>query len=271
MNAQLPPRGPDDPDDLPDDAELKALYDRLPPSEPSSALDATVLRAAAAAVASPVTHRRPRWPLVVATAATVVLAGGLAWRMRNEPAAPTGSPASPAARIAPTATEVRTSPQDQASNLIRQASPSLAGHPLAAKREVGALKATSDAAPAPSSHRSAAPRLMQVPPPPPPAPMAPPEPMIPAVAEAPPAPPAPPSPPAPSPYAPLTAPAPNAAADRADMRETVSTASIREFARIRRLFQRGETEQALAALKAFHQAHPDQALPPDLRDRLAKP
>lgn len=55
------------------------------------------------------------------------------------------------------------------------------------------------------------------------------------------------------------------------MRETVSSASTREFARIRRLFERGETAQALAALKAFRQAHPDQSLPPDLRDRLARP
>lgn len=281
MNAQLPPRGPDDPDELPDDAELKALYDRLPPSEPSPAIDAAVLRAAATAVDPPVASRRPRWPLALATAATVVLAGGIAWRMRTEPAASLSQPASSAARVAPTATAVTAAStreltagssapmQDKASAMTRQAAPSLADHPQAAKREIGALKAASEATHAPAPHRPAPARLMLAPPPPP-TPMAPAPAPTPPLAEEPPAPPAPPAPPS---YAPLAAPAPIAddAADRAEVRETVSSASAREITRIRRLFERGETTQALAALKAFQQAHPGQSLPPDLRDRLGKP
>lgn len=284
MNAQLPPRGPDDPDELPDDAELKALYHRLPPSEPSPALDAAVLRAAATAVDPPVASRRPRWPLALATAATVVLAGGIAWRMRTEPAASLSQPASSAARVAPSATAVTAAStreltagssapmQDKASAMTRQAAPSLADHPQAAKREIGALKVASEATHAPAPHRSAPARLMLAPPPPP-APMAPVQPPTSPLAEEPPAPPPPPAPPAPPSYVPLAAPAPiaDSAADRAVARETVSSASAREIARIRRLFERGETTQALAALKAFQQAHPGQSLPPDLRDRLGKP
>lgn len=278
MNAQLPPRGPDDPDDLPDDAELKALYDRLPPSEPSPALDAAVLRAAAAGI--PVARRRPRWPLAVATAATVVLAGGIAWRMRTEPVAPMGPPVSSSAPVAPTATAAATPParelaagvqarvHDKPSMMAAQAA--LADRPPAARRATGALKATREAAHAPRP-----PRMMRAAPPPAPVPMAPPQAPRPPLAKEPPAPPPPPSPPAPPSYAPLAVPAPapiaDNHADRTVMRETVSSASTREFARIRRLFERGETAQALAALKAFRQAHPDQSLPPDLRDRLARP
>ena len=52
MTTQLPPQGPPEPDEkLPDEAELAALYRQLPQSEPSPALDAAVLRAAAQALA----------------------------------------------------------------------------------------------------------------------------------------------------------------------------------------------------------------------------
>lgn len=93
MNAQLPPRGPDAPDDLPDDADLKALYDRLSQNEPGPALDAAVLRAAAEAVAgskasiAPAQRRRARWPVAAGAAASVLLAAGLAWQMRTQPSA----------------------------------------------------------------------------------------------------------------------------------------------------------------------------------------
>jgi Meckel syndrome type 1 protein len=101
MTTPLPPH---DDDDLPGEAELKALYDRLPSHEPGPALDAAVLRAAAAAVASdaPQRHTRRRWPVALGTAATLVLAAGLAWHMRKLPAdLPTASPASAPAAAAP--------------------------------------------------------------------------------------------------------------------------------------------------------------------------
>ncbi|MGN6740433.1 hypothetical protein [Dyella sp.] len=101
MTTPLPPH---DDDDLPGEAELKALYDRLPSHEPGPALDAAVLRAASAAVASdaPQRHTRRRWPVALGSAATLVLAAGLAWHMRKLPAdLPTASPASAPAAAAP--------------------------------------------------------------------------------------------------------------------------------------------------------------------------
>ncbi|WP_158884419.1 hypothetical protein [Rhodanobacter sp. L36] len=97
MNTPLPP---DHDDALPGEAELAALYRKLPKSEPGAALDAAVLRAAAKALASDGknTHatampRRnddvrtrkapPRWLIGLSSAATVVLVAGLAWRMRE--------------------------------------------------------------------------------------------------------------------------------------------------------------------------------------------
>ncbi|HEV2680036.1 MAG TPA: hypothetical protein VGV14_06025, partial [Rhodanobacter sp.] len=53
MTTQLPPQGPSEPDEkLPGEAELATLYRQLPRNEPSPALDAAVLRAAAQALAA---------------------------------------------------------------------------------------------------------------------------------------------------------------------------------------------------------------------------
>lgn len=85
MTTPLPPQPPHD-DDLPGEAELKALYGRLPQHEPGPALDAAVLRAAAQAVEPPAPRRHARWPVALGTAATLVLAAGLVWQMRKLPA-----------------------------------------------------------------------------------------------------------------------------------------------------------------------------------------
>ncbi|HEY0198345.1 MAG TPA: hypothetical protein VGC19_07370 [Rhodanobacter sp.] len=96
MNTPLPP---DHDDELPGEAELAALYRKLPKSEPGPALDAAVLRAAAEALASANANpqtiaggaqaRKPRtrWLIPLSSAATLVLAAGLAWHMRGMPAA----------------------------------------------------------------------------------------------------------------------------------------------------------------------------------------
>jgi len=125
MTAQLPPQGPQEPDEhLPGETELTALYRQLPQSEPSAALDAAVLHAAAQAVVAgeqPVIERRrssrepgnwvqpkpvsaegpklsdpstashgrrkagARWLIALSSAATLMLAAGLAWHMRGMP------------------------------------------------------------------------------------------------------------------------------------------------------------------------------------------
>ncbi|WP_458072245.1 hypothetical protein [Rhodanobacter sp. BL-MT-08] len=126
MSTHLPPQDPIEPDDaLPGEAELSALYRQLPREEPGPTLDAAVLRAAAAAIASE-THQNqpradaqtlaakpaaatdssrvvipigktrpgkaPRWLVGLASAATLVLVAGVTWRMRELPSgAPTAA------------------------------------------------------------------------------------------------------------------------------------------------------------------------------------
>ncbi len=126
MSTHLPPQDPIEPDDaLPGEAALSALYRQLPREEPGPALDAAVLRTAAAAIASE-THQNepradaqalaakpaaatasssvvmpigktrpgkaPRWLVGLASAATLVLVAGVAWHMRELPSgAPTAA------------------------------------------------------------------------------------------------------------------------------------------------------------------------------------
>jgi Meckel syndrome type 1 protein len=111
MNTPLPPdhHTPHD-DALPDEAALAALYRKLPKSEPGPMLDAAVLRAAAEAIsrepsrtATPAIHARARkphvrWLIPLSSAATLVLAAGLAWHMRDMPAA--GAPTASKAPVA---------------------------------------------------------------------------------------------------------------------------------------------------------------------------
>lgn len=137
MTTQLPPQGPPEPDEkLPGEVELAALYRQLPQSEPSPALDAAVLHAAAQAlvpdeetsaiprerrktarergdwvypkqgVAPAVgpssarrSRKRPRWLIALSSAATLVLVAGLAWHMRGLP--PTESAPTSADSVAP--------------------------------------------------------------------------------------------------------------------------------------------------------------------------
>jgi Meckel syndrome type 1 protein len=109
MNTPLPP---DHDDDLPGEAELAALYRKLPKSEPGPALDAAVLRAAAEALASgneqsPTAATQPqrrssrtRWLIPLSSAATLVLAAGLAWHMRSMPVAESAMTKAEAPQIA---------------------------------------------------------------------------------------------------------------------------------------------------------------------------
>ena len=71
-----------------DEAQVLARYRKLPKPQPSAALDAAILAQARAAVANPATvprveRRRSRWPAVFATAATLALAVGVSWQIRQ--------------------------------------------------------------------------------------------------------------------------------------------------------------------------------------------
>ena len=74
------------PDPLtPEERELALLTSRLGPhGEPSPALDARILAAAHAAVSGKPAHarRKPRWPVAMGLAASVVFAVGIAWQLR---------------------------------------------------------------------------------------------------------------------------------------------------------------------------------------------
>jgi hypothetical protein len=97
MNIRDPER---DPDDLlrDDGGEMGGLYRRLPRYEPPRRLDRAVLGEAARAVHSGKPPRRQRWVVGLGSAAGLVLAAGIAWRVgydamnRSEVALPTAAP-----------------------------------------------------------------------------------------------------------------------------------------------------------------------------------
>jgi Meckel syndrome type 1 protein len=79
------PHAPDD-ERLPGEDELSSLYRKLPSIEPPAALDAAVRQAAVEAVKPAVAiRRRARWPVALSSAAALVVAAGLAWRMGQMP------------------------------------------------------------------------------------------------------------------------------------------------------------------------------------------
>ncbi|HEY5971875.1 MAG TPA: hypothetical protein VIT22_07870, partial [Pseudoxanthomonas sp.] len=68
----------------PEERELAQLMARLGPAgEPSPTLDAKILAAAhSAAAREPARARKPRWPVAIGLAASVVFAVGIAWQLR---------------------------------------------------------------------------------------------------------------------------------------------------------------------------------------------
>jgi Meckel syndrome type 1 protein len=267
MNTPLPPHDPRDPHDaLPGEAELRARYRQLPAPEPSAALDDAVHRMAAAALAgaAPATsQRRARWPLALATAATLMLAVGLGWQMREMPsaghapaaAAPsfaatdTGAaqtPASAPASAAPMSvmkasaprhveriTAQAQTPQAQAAAAYRaQNSP----QPL-----LMTLPRSASVSDRPAASTRALSRMRSTE-------------MI--AAPAPAVPPAPPAPPAP-PNDPQTA--------------GITATPEQQLDAIRVLFAQGHADEARQQLARFHREHPHWELPPELRTELPQP
>jgi Meckel syndrome type 1 protein len=287
MTTQLPPQGPPGPDDkLPGEAELAALYRKLPQREPAAALDDAVRRMAAAAVSSGRMRRRARWPVALGTAATLVLAVGLGWRMREMPSSmPASPPTASIADHAATAGEAATPlPSPPAMHAPRQIAPAATGYASDARQPRAtaiaparmAMKARSTssanvqpaapaAKPAPASGAG---KLAALPPPVEEASaerhaaataadtIGPAEPAKPAVA-------APANLPASMPAA---APAANgtAAAD-------AEANPAQELDAIGRLFAQGHADEARRRLRAFHRAHPHWVLPDALRDELREP
>jgi len=313
MTTPLPPQDPREPDEqLPGEAELAALYRQLPQGEPGAALDAAVLSAAARALAaeeesptvlrerrkaarergdwvhpkpvapSPVAPpsrgngRRPRWLIALGSAASLVLAAGLAWHMREPPpatpaAADSAAPAQAmkatgAAAPSPAATppaammeraEVAAPPQEplrQPPRLVAQSTPQSAAETWRkAAADKSAQRASSTTRLADSLRRTA-PDAMPAPP------AALQEVSGNAIEAAPEAP------------AAMTAaaPAPVPSSDGVIASNSGDTAD-RELDAIRELFKQGRDDEARKRLAAFQQAHPQWVLPPELRAQLRKP
>lgn len=280
---------PRDDESLPGEDALKALYRSLPRKEPGPALDQAVRRMAAAAAHAPPHRRVPRWPLSVASAAVLVVAAGLGWRLYQQPSSvPTLPSASTVSAIAPSPVAAAASapplnavnpPAMQAQAVAPQAEPSPA--PTTPRQAARKAKApTALAEPHPPVARAV----------PPPTPMAPAPalpvleqssapvsvraaPVVPVQAYAPPPAPAPPAPPASGAdeHA-LAAPAPAPMTFARPATPVVDPTALnaadspaQELAKIRQLFAQQRRDEALSRLAAFRQAHPDLAIPDDLR------
>lgn len=295
------PREPLTPDE-------QALAHRLgqlgPHGEPSPALDARILAAARGARAS---SRRPvrRWPVALGVAASLVLAVGIAWRLRPPPgpAADDGMTRAMTVPQAPVADQAGAARNAEGEADQTAPAPSPAGEAAAARvaREPAVDEAPADTAKAPTQ---AVARSAPAPLPAPPAP----EPAVvldapaasaPAIAALPaPPPPSPPSEAGALPPRANAAPAPlarkaaspatqeqdagfdaAAAANAAEGDEpsddvppaTADSPAVRDawLQRIRELFASGQADAARASLKEFVHRHPDAPLPDDLR-ALAK-
>jgi len=269
---------------LPSEDELKALYRSLPRRGPTPALDAAVRHAAADAVRPSRQRRMPRWPVAAASAAVLVLAAGLSWRLYEQPSsvpqiptheAVTARAPAPAASIAAPATHPANA---AASDQVSKPAAATQEAPQRPARAQLAAKARAAAPP------QAAPEMVP--------PALAPTPMTLQGAEPMPAPPAPPA--APAPVVAASAPALDTTAEpraayssnaRVSM-QAMSAAPMRavpatdptapnatdtpaqELEKIRQLFAQQRRDEALKRLTAFQQTHPDLTLPDDLRAQL---
>ncbi len=195
----------------PEERELAQLTARLgPQGEPSPALDARILAAAHAALDSkPASRRKPRWPVAMGLAASVMLAVGIAWQLRPLQQAPVVASEAPAnalpdqAAQADSAQAATSAPAPEAEAASREPAAALAPEP--ALQPPQAPPASAKSLPPPAGPAQTPRRLAR-----PPAPEAPPLPRWAHEASTPSPPPSPPAPPAP---VTASAPAPTAVAE----------------------------------------------------------
>ncbi len=309
MTTPLPPPDPDTADErLPGEAELAALYRQLPPNVPSAALDAAVLQAAAQAAATgrtqpevPLERRRtpresgdwvhprpvaatpnatrrhhPRWLFGLSTAATLLLAGGLAWHLHEAPQPESRAMPAPttAADMAPPSTETETAapaltPAPPAPAPSRQPPPRV----MAAKMQAAPAAPPASFARPSSVDKKTSPLPLR-------------QPQAAVAARAPASIPsenadrAPAGADAPAMMSDTsTGAAPAMAAPPAPMEELAvadtapdaNDTPVQELEKIRQLFAQGHEREAGQRLAAFHLAHPQAELPPDLQAKLRKP
>jgi hypothetical protein len=278
-----------DPDELLKDGggEVGDLYRRLPRYEPPRRLDRAVLNEAARAVLSGRPPRRQRWIVGIGSAAGLVLAAGLAWRIGHEPMGASDA-------VAPTAAPrvVPVQPIDE-STRARRDTP--AREEIAPKPAEAPPSAEQRSAPAAGNERQKASRKQRAehkPPPP-----------VPMQAEEPP--PAPPAAAAPQPFSaneqevgqakdaeksesasdaagrassglvtkPVTSTkmrplSPTVPSSSVELQRDMQLAPADWLAHIRDLMRQGRRQQAIESLRLFVRAHPDERVPADLRELL---
>lgn len=283
-----------DPDDLLREGggKIGDLYRRLPRYEPPRRLDRAVLNEAARAVHSGKPPRRQRWIVGIGSAAGLVLAAGIAWRIghepmgRNETVAPTAAP-----RVVPVQ-PISESSRARREQPVQEAAPppleEIAPRPEAS-RAAGNIADRSDPAKSLSKQRTAkkpAPARVE--------------------SEAPP--PAPAAAPAPTAFPSITqepgaakdadasqragagvaAQSPDAAAaekraagagvrgrasptlpsSSVELQRDMQLAPADWLAHIRDLVRQGRRQQATESLRLFVRTHPDQGVPADLHELL---
>ena len=279
---------PIDPTSLtPEERELAERLARAGPhAEPPPALDARILAAARDAAAAPTVHRRPRWPTVLGLAASLLLAVGLAWRLRPLPERPLPSRSTPAraearagaqadaAAIASTATlpAAAANQEPAADASVREAFQPATANPAPVADAQDVDEATSDRM-APLA-RAVAPAMKTAEATPDPAAAPSPQAFGDSVAPPPPAPPvAPTMQSEPSPAAVAGDEAAHAASASGDEPEldvppaTADAPEVREawLQRIQALVDAGDIEGARASLHAFVVRYPAYTLPENLR------
>jgi hypothetical protein len=284
-----------------DGGDVGSLYKRLPRYEPPRRLDRAVLGEAARAIHSGKPPRRQRWIVGVGSAAGIVLAAGIAWRIGHDPF---GAGTTPAA--APTVVPVQPiSESTRAKHAESKASADADRNDAATPDKTAAPSAGNLAAPAPAQRAEPAPqrktRVAAKPPASMPASAAP---APPPVAEMQAAPPETPNDRAreresmqsvddkhaagassdaasnaqpfaggaakrdPAPSSSRMAPALSAPSGSVELARDTQLAPQDWLAHIGQLARHGRTQQATESLRLFHRAHPDWVIPDELAPLL---
>jgi hypothetical protein len=272
-----------------DGGRVGNLYRRLPRYEPPRRLDRAVLGEAARAVHSGRPPRRQRWIVGVGSAAGLVLAAGIAWRIGHEPISQ-DVPASSAPRVVPVEpisesarAKREEAPQQSAADASNAAQPDSENSPTRAAQ--GELKQEPHKARA--SSKPAPPALAAPKPAPAPAASAPPAPFpaeerdreqatdlqqsaaagrAPAAQTA--------GTMAPAFEKKVEAPgerglaSPTPPSGSVELRRDMQLAPEDWLAHIHQLQRQGRRQQATESLRLFQRAHPDWTIPDDLRPLL---
>lgn len=269
-----------------DGGEFGTLYRRLGRNEPPRRLDRAVLGEAARAVRGRA-PRRHRWLVGIGSAAGIVLAAGIAWRVGQE------ASMQPSAVTAPAPAAVEIVPVQPISEKTRPPSDAVVAEDSAAAAPQAPVGGAAAGARAQAARQAAKPAVQARRAPPAAATAPEPEAAPPAPVPFPPAPPAPAVDEAPRASAPARDESAGAVADKAmstaeqevaprrlraraapapsasvELRRDQQLAPAAWLSNVRELLRQGRRQQAAESLRLFHRTHPRHAIPEDLRSLL---